>query len=294
MEIESLGEEEGLEEFKKPTKTLLLDADTIAYATGSTCEYADDLLAREMYSDEEWESIINDKQYDSVDGCVWKMDIDRAVELSIERIEEIKEATFTKDVLLYFTETKKNFRYVVHPMYKANRKSTRYPPEIRTIKERLLEKYKGEICEEIEADDAVVYLKRTNPEKYVLAACDKDVYRSVPGKHFNYYRSVMHNKDMKWITTTKEEAEEFPYIQCLTGDSTDNIMGCPGIGPKRAIKILTGCRTPHERWEAVVKTFESKGLTVKDAIRDMRLVHMNQVKLEDGKWVWTPWTPPTI
>jgi DNA polymerase-1 len=295
MEIEDLGEEEGLDSYEKPTKTLLLDADTLAFAAGSVNEYADDLLPREMYTDAEWEEIISSPQFDEEEMCIWRQDVDKSVSDCIDRIVELQEITFTKDVVLFFTETRKNFRYAVYPDYKANRKSTRYPPDIKKIKEKLLEKYQGEICEEIEADDAVVYLKRTNPQKYVLCSCDKDVYRSVAGKHFNYYRSEKYDIPMKWVETTQEEAEEFPYIQCLTGDSTDNISGCPGIGAKRAIKVLRGCTTDEERWCAVVDAYKKKGLSESVAIMNMRLVSMDQVyKDEKGNWQVKLWLPTNI
>ena len=69
--IESLGEEEGLEEFKVGNKILLLDADTVVFAACSTHEYAEDLLPRDMYSDSEWEAITNEPGYDETEGCVW-------------------------------------------------------------------------------------------------------------------------------------------------------------------------------------------------------------------------------
>jgi len=293
MELVDLGEEEGLEEFKKATKTLLVDADTVVFAAASVCQYADDILAEEMYSTKEWEEIVTNPQYDATEGCIWEVDVDRVVEAATNRLLEIQEATETKDIVLYFTSGK-NFRHEVHSMYKANR-TGRYPPKLLECKQEMLKHFNGEICTNIEADDAVVYLKRTMPDKFVLAAVDKDVYRSVAGKHFNYYTSTKYNIGMKWVETTKEEAEIFPYIQCLTGDSTDNIRGCPGIGPKRALQILAKATTPRERWEAVVKAFESKKLTVKDAIRDMRLVNMHQVtRKDDGSWEWLPWTQPLI
>jgi len=293
MEIEDLGCDEGLEGIKKATKIALIDADTIAYAACSGCEYADDILDESFYSQEEWAEIIADPNWDEEEHCIWRINIDEAVEACHERIADIRDATFTKSVELYFTSGK-NFRHTVDPMYKANRKHTRYPVGLKEVKEILLESYPGCIGDQVEADDIVVYLKRTHPDKYVLCAVDKDVLRAVPGKHWNYYRSAKYGIDPKWVETTKEQAELFPYIQTLTGDSTDNIRGCPGIGPKKAIKALAGKETAYDRWDAVVKCFEQKNLTAKDAIRDRRLVDMHQVE-PDGKggYKWVPWTQPT-
>ena len=292
MQASDLGKEEGLEGFVTPTTVALIDCDTVVYAAASVCEYADDKLAKEMYSKEEWTTIVDDPNWDEKESCIWMLDYDRAIQLCHDRIQGMIEATDTGSAELYFT-TGKNFRYTVDPMYKANRTSTRYPPGMKGLKEALLKEYPGEICKHIEADDAVVYLKRTNPNKYVLCAVDKDVYKAVAGRHWNYYYSAKYKISPKWITTELHDAKTFAYHQVLEGDTTDNIRGCPGIGPKKAITALANCKTDFERWTVVVKLFEKKNLTVKDAIRDMRLVNMHQVTIDkDNNWLWTPWTPP--
>jgi len=35
------------------------------------------------------------------------------------------------------------------------------------------------------------------------------------------------------------EPEDYISIKCLTGDSGDNVAGVPGIGPKRAVSLVT-------------------------------------------------------
>ena len=285
--FENLGEEEGLEEFKTSNKIALIDADTIVYAACSTQEYADEVLSKEFYSDEEYEELINHPFYDDKTQAIWQVDEEAVLNLCIERITEIQALTNTKSVELHFTEGR-NFRYDVDPMYKGNRSKTKYPAGLRETKAALLKLYSGGIHSEFEADDIVVMLKRTQPTKYILCAVDKDVYKAVPGKHFNYYRSVLYNIDMKWVETEAKDAYQFPYIQTLMGDSTDNIKGCPGIGKVKAAKAIEGLVTPCDMWKAVVKLFKSKKLTVKDAIRDMRLVNMHQLTIDKKIVLWEP------
>ncbi len=284
LKIENIGDTEGVQ---APIKTLLVDADTIAYAAAVGAEMADEVMDQAFYTAEEWQEIIAHPFYDEEAGCIWLTDIDEAVASAVARIKEIQGITNTKDVELYFTEGR-NFRYTIYDMYKANRKGTRYPSGLPLIKEALLELYPGESCSEYEADDLVVMLKRTKPNKYVLAAIDKDVLRSVVGTHFNYYRSDRYNIEMKWVTTEIEDAYKFAYIQTLTGDTSDNIPGCPGIGPKKAEAALRGCDTPQDLWKAVVKTFKSKKLTEVEAIRDMRLVNMHQLTVDKEIVLWNP------
>lgn len=274
-------------------RVALIDADTIAYGACSGFEYPSDLLARHMYNEDEWNELISNPNYDEKEHCIWNIDLDEALESAINKVKYIMEKTETGSAELYFT-TGKNFRYIVDPMYKANRADTRYPVGLKELKQLLLKEFPGEIMEEVEADDVVVYLKRTQPEKYVLCAVDKDVYKSVPGKHWNYYESAKYNIAQKWVEIDAESAKKFPYVQTLMGDSTDNIRGCPGIGPKKAEQALKGCNTPEEMWKEVVSLFEKKNLTIKDAIRDMRLVNMHQLIKTEGGYKWEPWTAPTL
>lgn len=288
MNIEDLGFDEGMEDIPELTQIALVDADTLVYAVCSVCEYSEELLPREMYLEEEYEQLLIHPNYDKETHSVWKIDLDVALDQAKAKVIDLQMKTRTAGVELYFTSGK-NFRHTVDPMYKANRTSTRYPVGLLLLKELLLETYPGKICEGIEADDVVVYLKRTQPEKYVLCAVDKDVYKSVPGKHWNYYQSEKYGIAPKWVDILKEDAEKFPYLQTLMGDSTDNIRGCPGIGPKKAESALAKVNTPKEMWAVVVKLFKSKGLTEKDAIRAMRLVNMHQI---DHNYQWVPWIPP--
>ena len=41
------------------------------------------------------------------------------------------------------------------------------------------------------------------------------------------------------------------YLQCIKGDTSDNIKGIPGIGSKGAEKILNGCNNEQELFNAV-------------------------------------------
>ncbi len=290
----NLGEEEGLEAFKASDKIALIDCDTVVFAACTVKEYADDLLPRDMYSADEWEVHTSHPGYDIEGNCIWMYDEQEVLDLCVERISEIQYRTNTSSAELHFTEGR-NFRYDVYDMYKANRKGNRYPQGQSVIKRRLLEMYDGGIWDNVEADDVVVYKKRTEPEKYVLCAVDKDVYLSVPGLHFNYYRAERYNIDMKWVETEHKDAYQFPYVQTLMGDSTDNITGCPGIGKVKAAKAMEGLVTPQDMWRKVVDMFKSgkKPLTIKEAIRDMRLVNMHQA-IPDGKGGYKVqlWVPP--
>ena len=89
----------------------------------------------------------------------------------------------------------------------------------------------------IEADDAVsivAHACRKANEDYVIIGNDKDLHQ-VPGKHYNFKTGKKEDID-------EDRAAFLKYKQVLMGDTTDNIEGIPGIGPKKAEKILEGAK----------------------------------------------------
>jgi DNA polymerase-1 len=167
----------------------------------------------------------------------------------------------------------------------------RTPTGLRELKAKLLENFAGTISTSWEADDIVVYKKVNNPDKYIMVAVDKDLLYSVEGTHFNYYESSKYNIDMKFQEVDANIAMRWAYIQCLIGDTTDNIEGIKGIGPKKAEKVLAGCSTHADYWYAVANAFEEAGKGLMDAIETMRLVNMYQLIEVNGEYIIKLWKP---
>lgn len=87
----------------------------------------------------------------------------------------------------------------------------------------------------LEADDEVAIAAtaaRRQDIPHIICGNDKDLLQ-IEGTHYN-----IDKKTMSYID--KEEAEIKLCMQMLAGDSTDNVTGIPGIGPKTAMKILRG------------------------------------------------------
>ena len=238
--------------------TLLIDADTIAYATCSACEYGDDESG-------------------------WYIDLPSALIVAQDKIATLIDLTGCKDAELHFTSGK-NFRHHLTSDYKSNRASTRYPEGLREMKDLL----QGTINTDYEADDIVCMLKREYPNKYIVCAVDKDVLNGVPGIHFNYYNSLKHNINMKWVQTSEETSLKWPYLQCLMGDSSDGIKGVSKIGPKKAEKLLEGISNINLLWNAVKQAYRDAGQEESEALLNMRLVHMHQLTKEKTLELWCP------
>lgn len=120
------------------------------------------------------------------------------------------------------------FRHAIDENYKGNRKESNLK-YLKTLRSYILETYNSRVFYGIEADDVVGILSQE--EGAIIAAMDKDILQQIPGTHFNY-------RTREWVETSEEDAYRFLYTQVLAGDSTDNITGIPGIGPKKATIIL--------------------------------------------------------
>ena len=259
----------------KIDKIALIDADTIAYTACLNTEECEHLLPWEMYTEDEIVEIKANPNYDEEACGIWTNNIDLAYNKAMEKLQRILDKTGCTESEMYFTHGR-NFRYTVDTNYKAHR-TGRAPIGLYELKQRLHTTFPGEICNSIEADDIVVYLAKTQPERYVMCAVDKDLLGAVPGKHFNYYESAKYNIEMKWTDiVTQLDAIQWPYKQAVIGDKADNIMGIKGKGPAAANKMFAGCSTEMQCWLALVDAYEAAGMTQLDALQTMRLVHMHQ------------------
>lgn len=293
----------------KTNKIALIDADTIAFAAASSTEYVSELLPREMYTDSEWAEILVDPGYfedSSGTQLVYGTNIDEATTRAMDKIEFILDHTGCRDFSLHFTAGRESFRYTnVTPEYKANRLvdsqgvATRAPFGLYQLKQELCRQYplKTKMWTACEADDAVWMLGNRYRDKYLVCAVDKDILNAMEVPAFNYYAraAYVHPKSGNSIEEIKMrfvEAENptlWWYIQCLTGDPGDGIIGVKGIGPKKAWDILRPYKTDKERWDAIVQTYERYNRDVIDALLNMRMVRLDQYDPETNVLkLWSP------
>lgn len=196
------------------------------------------------------------------------------------------------DVWHCFTDASA-FRRELYPEYKQNRKGKPKPIGFKSLREQMLQEPAAFMFRQIEADDAIgifATMPEVADDPVIIASGDKDM-NQVPGLH-------------TWIGTatyeqTKENAERFTYEQYLTGDATDGIPGCPGIGAVTAKRIVESfdINKPLDCWETVVRTYEAKGkveFPSETATQQARLVRI----LRHGEYDFNThtvklWNPPT-
>jgi DNA polymerase-1 len=143
-------------------------------------------------------------------------------------------------------------REEMYPEYKATRE--KMPDELEASLPRIQELVEGfhdEVVavEGYEADDVIGTLAlkaRDAGLEAVIVSGDKDLYQLVgPGIHLlNPGRGGPTGVEAEWVDETNAHEkfgippEQITDYLALVGDSSDNVPGAPGIGPKTAVKLL--------------------------------------------------------
>ena len=162
------------------------------------------------------------------------------------------------ETLVFYTEVdyevyltgQGNFRYDIAKSapYKGNRRDVEKPVHLSLCREYLVDKWGAIVSEGEEADDLIGIAATKHGPDTVVASIDKDMLQ-IPCKHFNFTTGV-------WNDVSEFEGLKFFYKQILTGDRADNIVGLFRVGPVKAEKMLEGCSTEQDLWEAVVKAYD--------------------------------------
>lgn len=237
---------------------IAVDADVLVYNVGFGCETTLDF-------DDDWATLTADKRH--------------CAELLEAEVSTITKKLGRGDVIMCLSDLNHNFRKDVLPTYKGNRGGGRTRPILfHWIREWFSQNYRTECWAGLEADDVMGILM--TQQNAIAVTIDKDL-KTIPG------RTANPSDDYEVVTTAEAEAFRFFLEQVLTGDRVDNYLGCPGIGPKTAEKILL-----EGTWEEVVGAYEKAKLTEADALVQARCARI----LQDGDYdkatgevkLWTP------
>lgn len=195
---------------------------------------------------------------------------DDAVDFVYARAEDLVDQilvnTEATEYRLFLTG-KDNFRYTIYPEYKAHRPKEK-PHWLEAVREYLKATFNAEVIDGQEADDA---LGINQTDDTIICSIDKDLLM-IPGQHYNFVKD-------EFITVTPESGMKHFYTQCLTGDRSDNIKGIEKIGPKKAEKILAGCVTEKEMFDAVRNAYSND----EEFIMNARVLWIRRKENEDWK-----------
>ena len=151
----------------------------------------------------------------------------------------------------FLTACRNSARKAAYPLYKAKRPFNKW---VAMVRRELLTMNFAVIDDRWEADDLIKERAlQIGEDGYVICSIDKDL-KQIHGIHFDYYRPVLKDENGNaqldengfrlvapcrgLSVVSKSEAKSFFWKQMLTGDAGDNIPGVPGIGQKRAEKLL--------------------------------------------------------
>lgn len=124
-----------------------------------------------------------------------------------------------------------NFRKWLDPTYKANRKDKPLPTYLNQTREHLITKWKASVSIDCEADDMMGIAQCSlEPDTSVICSIDKDLLQ-IPGRHWNFVNGT------PWDITETRGFYNF-MIQMAMGDVSDNVNGLPGIGKKKAPRLV--------------------------------------------------------
>lgn len=179
------------------------------------------------------------------------------------------------------------FRHEIYPEYKANR-----PPmpedlavQIPFIKE--LVSFMNIPCFEIqgmEADDIIASaaeLLGKQGNKVVIVSGDKDLLQLVNEQVVMW--DPMKNKIMDSAAVEEKynvRPEQLLDCYALMGDSSDNVPGVPGVGPKTAEKLINQYKTLEGVYEALAGMKKSKMKERLDQNRDAAFLSRDLIRLK--------------
>lgn len=195
-------------------------------------------------------------------------------ELVDKRITEIIKTVGANEYEVYLTGPG-NFRIdlaTIKP-YKGTRTGNEKPYHWETVSRRLKDHWGAITLNGIEADDFLAIRGTEVGRDYTICSRDKDL-RQVPDcVHYSWpcgdsqpavgpfvvdgvgqvtYEVREYGAKKQKSYRLKGHGDAFFYGQLLVGDSVDNIQGCPGVGPKKAVDLLGDLQDPESLFKACV------------------------------------------
>lgn len=214
---------------------LLVDADSLIFAS---C-----YKKREHKDDERF--------YTDIEDC--KAKFDEQFMSIVNKLEDM----YPVERVITFSGSKGNFRKLITPVYKANRKIENIPPLLNEMHQFVKDEYDSVWGYGIETDDIVAryWYNLSNEigrDNVMIVSIDKD-YKQFPCLIYNY-----HYKHKVVLDISEDEALYNFYEQMIIGDTADNVNYFKGKGKKFAEKYLADCNTKYQYTRKMLELFQEK------------------------------------
>jgi DNA polymerase-1 len=215
-------------------------------------------------------------------------------------VESLQKSYKTKKLIIAGDMGSSSYRKALYPLYKQNRKdkyANQTEEEAAEFEmffaevQAILSMYEAEgkfpviRFPGVEADDIAAYIvakrKWYDVNQIWLVSSDKDWDLLVaPGvSRFSYVtrKEITHDN---WDTHYDCTQDEYISIKCLMGDSGDNVVGVPGVGPKRALQLVQDYGSAYDiiaalpisskyKYITALNEFGSEGLMLNYKLMDL-------------------------
>ncbi len=177
--------------------------------------------------------------------------LDQAIKACDLIIERIMGKVDAKEYKLYLTGDD-SYRPSIATIHKYKGDRPPKPKHLEEVTQHIINNHGAIVVDYVEADDTLTvglfncYRKGTLG---VVANIDKDI-KQAPGWHYDW------DKD-KFEYITEQEGLLHTYAQAIAGDHVDNYKGIPLIGMKKAYKILDGCESERDMYEAAIEAYRT-------------------------------------
>ncbi|MEQ9115944.1 MAG: DNA polymerase I [Rickettsiales bacterium] len=191
-------------------------------------------------------------------------------------------------IVIVFDSGKKNFRHDLYKEYKANRPEAPEDlipqfPLVRDAAEALNIK----VLEQVgyEADDVIATLAKRavkNKDEVLIVSSDKDLMQLI-NPHIKMYDAIRTKNigpkevEEKWGVPPELMLD----MLAMVGDSSDNIPGLPGIGPKTAASLLQEYGSWSKVFESSSQIKQNKRREIIENGKDIVTLSKSLVKLKD-------------
>lgn len=164
------------------------------------------------------------------DGMYYEAyNINKAYNYMLETFQSLASKCNCSEYILVTGGVGDNFRYIINPSYKSNRKKQAKPIMLDKIREMVFNNFPIVYTPHLEADDTCRILLEEDKDNVVISI-DKDL-RTFSGKIYDSYHD-----EIKFITPKQAEANF--KRQLIMGDKTDGYDGIPGYGKAKTDKLL--------------------------------------------------------
>ena len=188
-------------------KIALIDGDSILYSAFYGNKVMDEITGEPKRIDDKYVIIPKTEQEvkDSLDGIIHHL---------------LSEGEFTHYVFFVKGNNCIKDRIIYNPDYKQNR-TKEIPKEWEFTKQYAIERWKAEVINDIEVDDAIRICSLRISNSHIVAI-DKDLLW-LQGENFNWRKN-------EWTKVNVEDEEAYLSRSLIIGDTVDNIKGIPGKG----------------------------------------------------------------